>query len=142
MYLIFLEKSVDFIEFNIPIEGVIFEGLSKNYFMSVKMKTIKDRKFFGDMLKNVSVIRMEIDMKRALTGHFLQTFLPSMMLCTVSTGSIFIPSHIVPGRMGLAITSFLSLISLFNGARSRYFFFSDTFFKFHFLGMIGLNVHI
>ena len=55
--------------------------------------------------------------KRPLTNHFLQTFIPSMMLSVVSASSVFIPSEIVPGRMALSITSFLSLISLFNGAR-------------------------
>ena len=55
--------------------------------------------------------------KRPLTNHFLQTFIPSMMLSMISASSVFIPSEIVPGRMALSITSFLSLISLFNGAR-------------------------
>merc|ERR1712228_586518 len=40
------------------------------------------------------------------------------MLSVVSASSVFIPSEIVPGRMALCITSFLSLISLFNGARN------------------------
>ena len=56
-------------------------------------------------------------LKRPLTNHFLQTFIPSMMLSMISASSVFIPSKIVPGRMALSITSFLSLISLFNGAR-------------------------
>ena len=56
-------------------------------------------------------------LKRPLTNHFLQTFIPSMMLSIVSASSVFIPLEIVPGRMALSITSFLSLISLFNGAR-------------------------
>ena len=56
-------------------------------------------------------------LKRPLTNHFLQTFIPSMMLSIVSASSVFIPLEIVPGRMALSITTFLSLISLFNGAR-------------------------
>jgi hypothetical protein len=56
-------------------------------------------------------------LKRPLTNHFLQTFIPSMMLSVISSASVFIPLEIVPGRMALSITSFLSLISLFNGAR-------------------------
>ena len=56
-------------------------------------------------------------LKRPLTNHFLQTFIPSIMLSMISASSVFIPSEIVPGRMALSITSFLSLISLFNGAR-------------------------
>lgn len=79
-------------------------------------------KFLNDELANISMIKMEFELKRTLTGHLLQTFIPSMMLCIASTGSLFIPSHIVPGRMGLTITSFLSLISLFNGARFEFDF--------------------
>ena len=56
-------------------------------------------------------------LKRPLTNHFLQTFIPSMMLSVISAASVFIPLEIVPGRMALSITSFLSLISLFNGER-------------------------
>ena len=55
--------------------------------------------------------------RRPLTNHLLQTFVPSFMLSIASASSVFIPSNIVPGRMSLCITSFLSLISLFNGAR-------------------------
>merc|ERR1712228_878979 len=56
--------------------------------------------------------------KRPLGNHFFQTFIPSMMLSLASAASVFIPSNIVDGRMGLCITTFLSLISLFNGARN------------------------
>ena len=57
------------------------------------------------------------EFKRPLGNHFLQTFIPSMMLIWASAASVFIPSNIVPGRMGLCVATFLSLVTLFNGAR-------------------------
>merc|ERR1712228_980697 len=42
------------------------------------------------------------------------------MVSIASAASVFIPSDIVPGRMSLCVTSFLSLISLFNGARNNW----------------------
>ena len=88
--------------------------LDPNYDVSMTFKDFEIKDY-----KNVnhSVVQVEMFLSRIVTSHILQTFLPSLKLCIISTGSVFIPSHIVPGRMGLAITSFLSLISLFNGAR-------------------------
>merc|ERR1719273_1460439 len=69
-------------------------------------------KFDGHLMENTYYF------KRPLTNHLFQTFIPSMMLSVASASSVFIPSDVVPGRMALCITSFLSLISLFNGARN------------------------
>ena len=93
------------------------ESLDPNYSVLLNGRVIESKeKSFGAYIGKKSMLEVEIVLERKLTNHFLQTFLPSMMLCLASTGSLFIPSHIVPGRMGLAITSFLSLISLFNGS--------------------------
>ncbi len=54
---------------------------------------------------------------RLYTIHLLHTFFPSIMISVSSIVSVFVPSDLVPGRMGLVITAFLSMISLFNGAR-------------------------
>jgi len=71
-----------------------------------------DIEFNGYFIYNTYLFR------RPLTNHFLQTFIPSMMLSIASASSVFIPPDVVPARMSLCITSFLSLISLFNGARN------------------------
>ena len=93
------------------------ESLDPNYSVLLNGRVIESKeKSFGAYIGKKSMLEVEIVLERKLTNHFLQTFLPSMMLCLASTGSLFSPSHIVPGRMGLAITSFLSLISLFNGS--------------------------
>ena len=78
----------------------------------VKMEwEVFEVEFNGSFMNNTYLFR------RRLTNHLLQTFIPSMMLSIASASSVFIPSDVVPGRMSLCITSFLSLISLFNGAR-------------------------
>ena len=39
------------------------------------------------------------------------------MLCIASMASLFIPEEYVPGRMGLSVTSCLSMITLFIAAK-------------------------
>lgn len=62
-------------------------------------------------------LRFSISFNRIYTNHILHTYIPSVMLCLGSCLSVFVPSDLVPGRMGLCVTTFLSIISLFNGAR-------------------------
>jgi hypothetical protein len=59
----------------------------------------------------------QIQFERVVGTFVFQVYMPSMLLCLVATASVFIPSDIVPGRMALCVTTFLSLIALFNGAR-------------------------
>ena len=61
---------------------------------------------------------IEVKFVRLFTVYMWQIFLPSLLLCIVSTLSTFIPSHLVPGRMSLSVTSFLTLVALFSSARS------------------------
>ena len=65
---------------------------------------------------NVTRKSMKYNLKRPVANHFLQTFIPSMMISLTSAASVFIPSD-YNGRMGMLVSSFLSLVSLFNGAR-------------------------
>ena len=67
--------------------------------------------------------RFSVVLKRVYSNHVLHTYIPSLMLCIASTCSLFVPSDLIPGRMGLCITTFLSIISLFNGA--KYVLYSD-----------------
>ena len=60
---------------------------------------------------------IEIKFVRLFTVYMWQVFMPSLLLCIVSTLSVFIPSHLVPGRMSLSVTSFLTLVALFTSAR-------------------------
>ena len=65
----------------------------------------------------VNGVRFSVILERVYSNHILHTYIPSVMLCIASTCSLFIPSDLIPGRMGLCITTFLSIISLFNGAK-------------------------
>ena len=47
-----------------------------------------------------------------------QVYLPSALFVIVSWVSFIIHPDVVPGRMGLLITTFLVLINIFNGAKS------------------------
>lgn len=64
-----------------------------------------------------STFQMTFRFTRIYSNHLLHTYIPSFMLCTLSACSVFIPSDLIPGRMSLCITTFLSIISLFNGAK-------------------------
>ena len=66
---------------------------------------------------DIDVIRFTFTFRRIFVNNLLQVFFPSVMLCIGSCVSVFIPSDMVPGRMALCVTTFLSLIALFNGAR-------------------------
>ncbi len=70
--------------------------------------------YYGETTTGVAAI---FKFKRVYTIHLMHTFFPSVMIALSSVLSVYVPSDLVPGRMGLCITAFLSMISLFNGAR-------------------------
>ena len=74
-------------------------------------------KFQSYFSANCTMVFTHFKFTRPLGNHFLQTFIPSIMLSYASAASVFIPPKAVPGRMGLCVTTLLSLITLFNGAR-------------------------
>ena len=55
--------------------------------------------------------------QRKISVHILHLYVPSIMLCIASMASLFIPEEYVPGRMGLSVTSCLSMITLFIAAK-------------------------
>lgn len=65
-----------------------------------------------------SGLQFEFHFNRILLLYFWQIYIPSILLCVAANGALFIPSDLIPGRMTLSVTSFLSLVALFNGARS------------------------
>ncbi len=67
--------------------------------------------------ENAQGAALTFTLTRLWTFHLMQTFLPSCMIMIASVLSVFVPAHLVPGRMGLCITAFLSMISLINGTR-------------------------
>ena len=73
---------------------------------------------YNDDVDHSDGFSIEFQFARLVTIYMWQVFLPSLLLCIASTLSAFIPSHIVPGRMSLSVTSFLALVALFGNARS------------------------
>ncbi len=58
-----------------------------------------------------------MEFHRLVSTEILHTFVPSIMLCLTSASSVFIKPEHMPARMGLCITTFLSMISLFKGSK-------------------------
>ncbi len=73
---------------------------------------------FGKEVEVSGAVGFVLHFRRVYTYHLMQTFLPSILISLSSVVSVFISPSLVPGRMGLCITAFLSMISLFNGGRS------------------------
>ena len=64
-----------------------------------------------------SVLVYKLSFRRQTWSQIMQTFIPSLMLSLASASSLYINYNQLPARMGLAATSFLSLIALFKGSR-------------------------
>ena len=59
----------------------------------------------------------KIDLMREKGQIFLQVYLTSSMLVALAWVSFIVPPDVVPGRMGLLVTVFLMLITIFIGVR-------------------------
>ena len=105
------------------LDGKSFQNLTNRLphfpkdLMKVIFSPIRNAYFSSTFITERKMVEMTFRLQRKVSSHIFQTFVPSFMLCISSMFSVFIPSEVVPGRMGLCVTSFLSLISLFNGAR-------------------------
>ena len=63
------------------------------------------------------ILPLDLIFQRKISVHILHLYVPSIMLCIASMASLFIPQDYVPGRMGLSVTSCLSMITLFLAAK-------------------------
>ena len=63
------------------------------------------------------ILPLDLTFRRKISVHILHLYVPSTMLCIASMASLFIPHDFIPGRMGLSVTSCLSMITLFVGAK-------------------------
>jgi len=62
---------------------------------------------------------MTIVLKRKINYHLLQTYLPSGLFVIVSWLSLFLPPESIPGRTGMAMTTLLTLASMFGAVRQN-----------------------
>ena len=63
--------------------------------------------------KNLLYVELQFEIKRILSPLVFQYYLPAAAIVFVSQISFIIPSHSIPGRMGLLATLFLTLVNLF-----------------------------
>ena len=68
-------------------------------------------------LKNFSVTGFVITLRRTKTQMFFQVYFTCMLFVLVSWVSFLINPDVVPGRMGLLLTTLLVLVNIFNGAK-------------------------
>ncbi|XP_035706312.1 gamma-aminobutyric acid receptor subunit rho-2 isoform X2 [Folsomia candida] len=66
-----------------------------------------------------SGIRFTILLRRKLSYHLIQTYLPSTLFIIVSWLSFLVPPESVPGRMALCMTTLLTLTAMFSAVRQN-----------------------
>ncbi|KAG7172668.1 Glutamate-gated chloride channel alpha-like 3, partial [Homarus americanus] len=79
-----------------------------------------DIDFYSVQQKNVShstghfpTVMVEVVLKRRISYHLMNTFLPSGLFVCVSWLTFLVPVDQIPGRMVLTITTLLTLVSMF-----------------------------
>lgn len=63
------------------------------------------------------LVMVEVVLKRRISYHLMNTFLPSGLFVCVSWLTFLVPADQIPGRMVLTITTLLTLVSMFAGVR-------------------------
>ncbi|XP_042214918.1 glutamate-gated chloride channel alpha-like [Homarus americanus] len=85
-----------------------------------------DIDFYSVQQKNVShstghfpTVMVEVVLKRRISYHLMNTFLPSGLFVCVSWLTFLVPVDQIPGRMVLTITTLLTLVSMFAAVRQE-----------------------
>ena len=60
---------------------------------------------------------MHFKFVRNFGHHLIQTYLPTVLIVTISWVSFFLEASAVPARVSLGITTFLTMITLNSGAK-------------------------
>ena len=61
---------------------------------------------------------MTVLLRRKISYHLLQTYLPSGLFVIVAWLSLFLPPESIPGRITIAMTTLLTLAAMFGAVRS------------------------
>ena len=61
---------------------------------------------------------MTVLLRRKISYHLLQTYLPSGLFVIVAWLSLFLPPESIPGRITMAMTTLLTLAAMFGAVRS------------------------
>jgi len=62
---------------------------------------------------------MKLHLTRQLTYHVVQTYIPSTVFVTIGWLSLFVPPESVPGRVGMGMTTLLTLTAMFSSVRQN-----------------------
>ncbi|OXA61555.1 Gamma-aminobutyric acid receptor subunit rho-2 [Folsomia candida] len=66
-----------------------------------------------------SAISFSLYLRRKLSYHIIQTFIPSSLFTIVSWLSFLVPPESTPGRMALTVTTLLTLTAMFSSVRQN-----------------------
>jgi len=62
---------------------------------------------------------MKLHLTRKLTYHLVQTYIPSTVFVVIAWLSLFVPPESVPGRVGMGMTTLLTLTAMFSSVRQN-----------------------
>merc|ERR1712241_1222592 len=62
---------------------------------------------------------MRLHLTRQIGYHIVQTYIPSTVFVVLGWMSLFIPSESVPGRVGMGMTTLLTLTAMFSAVRQN-----------------------
>merc|ERR1719334_2881305 len=62
---------------------------------------------------------MKLHLTRQLTYHLVQTYIPSTVFVVIAWLSLFVPPESVPGRVGMGMTTLLTLTAMFSSVRQN-----------------------
>lgn len=66
---------------------------------------------------NYSALSFTIKVRRKLSYHLVQTYLPSVLLILMTWLCFLIPSDMVEARIGISMTAVLTLTAMFAAVR-------------------------
>jgi len=61
----------------------------------------------------------QLHLTRKLTYHLVQTYIPSTVFVVIAWLSLFVPPESVPGRVGMGMTTLLTLTAMFSSVRQN-----------------------
>jgi cation transporter family protein len=64
-------------------------------------------------------LEIKLHLKRLIAYHVVQTYIPSTVFVILAWLSMFIPPESVPGRVGMGMTTMLTLTAMFSSVRNN-----------------------
>ena len=84
----------------------------------IKLLEITDTSFLlANTLGVYPGVVMTLLLRRKISYHLLQTYLPSGLFVIVAWLSLFLPPESIPGRVTMAMTTLLTLAAMFGAVR-------------------------